>query len=596
MFDSPVALTPRSVLSSFEDELRRALDEAVPVTLVAPTVDVELGEDVGWRDAGHVAAAPTSAAPTSAAPTSAAPTPADPEGRMLARAGVWDAQFAAGAAALGQARAAQAAIGAGEAARARALVAFAYSRPSTLDRPDTEIGAAAGSTRAARPTVLAAVSEWAVDEIAVGLGITGAAATTLLTESLRLVQTLPATLAALEAGELTWAHVRVLTELVAPLADDVRAQAEARLLARVAGKTPPQLREAARRVVARLDADALARRAVTAARERGVRLHPGEDGLGILAAVLPLPVARAVHDALARYAQAAAVPRDQRTQAQRMADCLADLVLRPGEHAVPPVQAQLTIVAAVQTLLGGDRLGAEEPGEVGGDLVPAAVVRALAATLGLLPAEGPSRPEPVQERPEPSEAAARRAALAELLTTRRLTGTALAHRPWLALVDELTGSLVALTDATGLRHAAVAGRGLGPPPATAGYRPDQALDRFIRHRDRRCRFPGCRARAHRCDLDHTTPWPHGTTTAANLCCLCRHHHRLSHQAPGWHLRTLPDGGLHWTTPTGQTLTTHPPSHGHDADQLPTAPPSRAPTTGPPGDDPPPGPDHDPPPF
>jgi hypothetical protein len=507
-----------------------------------------------------------------------------PATRVEARLAEVGAAFAAGAAHLAELRQAQAEIGRHEARRARALTAFAHSRPASLDRPDAEVGAAAAASRAARPSVMATVSEWAVDEVAVALGMSGSAASRLLTESLHLVTALPGTLGALERGQLSWSHVRVLTDLVAPLPDDVRAQAEQRLLCRLTEKTPAQLRVAARRVVQRLDAATVSRRVREAVRDRRVSLYPAEDGMATLSATLPSPVARAVHDALAQYADAAATDGDERTKGQRMADCLVDLVLRPGEHGLAPVQARLTVVAAVRTLLGGD-----EPGEVDGDLVPAEMVRELCAVLGLLPHAGPPadsatvtelptgdappcappdveaadrRDETESDEPRPDAAAS----LTDLLGIRTVQATALAHRPHIALVDELTGSLIALTDAAGLRS----GRGLGPPPASPGYQPSAELDRFVRTRDRRCRFPGCRARPITCDLDHTVPWPDGRTCSANLCCLCRHHHRLSHQAVGWRLRSRPGGALEWTTPTGQLLTTSPPRYGTDDDVPPDA--------------------------
>jgi hypothetical protein len=162
------------------------------------------------------------------------------------------------------------------------------------------------------------------------------------------------------------------------------------------------------------------------------------------------------------------------------------------------------------------------------------------------------------------------------------------------VVEEISGQLLALTDATEIRREATCGRpacrtgqracahpptgprgGLGPPPATGRYDPSARLQRFVRARDRRCRFPGCRAAAMRCDLDHNLPWPAGATSTGNLCCLCRHHHRLSHQAPGRTMRRLPDGGLEWTTPGGERITTHPLRYGTD-DDLP--PPGRPPET------------------
>ena len=154
--------------------------------------------------------------------------------------------------------------------------------------------------------------------------------------------------------------------------------------------------------------------------------------------------------------------------------------------------------------------------------------------------------------------------LGGLLDVRTLGGTALAERPRIAVADRLRGSLVALTDAAGLRR----GGALGPPAGTAAHDPGAELDRFVRLRDRRCRFPGCRARARACDLDHCRRWPEGATTARNLCCLCEHHHRLKHQAPGWRFDVGEDGALVVTLPDGQTRGSPPPRFGTDLDLPP----------------------------
>lgn len=103
--------------------------------------------------------------------------------------------------------------------------------------------------------------------------------------------------------------------------------------------------------------------------------------------------------------------------------------------------------------------------------------------------------------------------------------------------------------------------GLGPPGPTDGYRPGAALDRWVRARDRRCRFPGCRRRVPRGgELDHDRPCPGGSTSAGNLNGFCARHHRGKHQAPGWSYHLAPGATLTVRTPTGLVATTTPPPY------------------------------------
>jgi hypothetical protein len=574
---------------------------------------------------------------------------------------------------------------------------------------------------AARSEVLRAVSEWAAPELSMALNLTAAAAEALIERSLTLVYRLPGTLAALETGLVHAGHLWHLIDKVAPI-DDVglRAEVEAELLAWMAGRatvtTPAQLGDKARRVVLRRDARAAARRLERALRERGISLRPERaEGMAALTVVCTMPEAQALYRALGACVDArGSDPDDARTRGQKMVDCLLDLVLRPGESDLPPVQVLLTVVASMGTLLGGDA-----PGEVDGQVVPAEMVRQLLRTLsghhpaaaGEVAPESPG-PEPapahgeddqpwqaveqdelerwwaemerrvladeLDDEAEPSPdtplttparldapahadpsragvgagpppdvtapprdtgwwpaadravddaGAAVHAAAVALGHARRMLGTAeaadaadeaawavgpggqvsaagdalaalraatdaqreelarllaatagggLADRPRIALTDALSGALVALTDLPRLRRAAHCGTpacrrrpqacthdltdrpGLGAPAPTDGYRPGAALDRFVRARDRRCRFPGCRLRVPAGgELDHDEPYPAGSTSSANLVGYCTPHHRGKHQAPRWRHSLAPDGTLTVTTPSGLTAVTTP---------------------------------------
>ncbi len=94
------------------------------------------------------------------------------------------------------------------------------------------------------------------------------------------------------------------------------------------------------------------------------------------------------------------------------------------------------------------------------------------------------------------------------------------------------------------------------PQLQAGYMPNLKLRRYVRTRDRHCRFPGCRRPARNCDLDHIVPWPAGPTDADNLQPLCRYHHRIKTHS-GWRVERGPNNTTIWISPRGKRYTSRP---------------------------------------
>ncbi|TQK20094.1 uncharacterized protein DUF222 [Microbacterium sp. SLBN-154] len=93
------------------------------------------------------------------------------------------------------------------------------------------------------------------------------------------------------------------------------------------------------------------------------------------------------------------------------------------------------------------------------------------------------------------------------------------------------------------------------------YRPTAAMDRFLKGRDKHCRWPGCRMPARKCEVDHNHDAAlGGKTEICNLCCLCQRHHSMK-QFTAWKVRQLDGGVIEWTSPTGRVYTDNPPGHG-----------------------------------
>ncbi|MGH3517096.1 MAG: hypothetical protein ACRDQ7_06685, partial [Haloechinothrix sp.] len=86
----------------------------------------------------------------------------------------------------------------------------------------------------------------------------------------------------------------------------------------------------------------------------------------------------------------------------------------------------------------------------------------------------------------------------------------------------------------------------------------------------RCRVPGCRRPARKCDLDHNHDWGKGGDTAeCLLCSLCRRHHLLKDR-PGWNFQ-MTHGDLIITTPTGKRYRSRPDPIGPPEPQPPSEP-------------------------
>jgi hypothetical protein len=95
-------------------------------------------------------------------------------------------------------------------------------------------------------------------------------------------------------------------------------------------------------------------------------------------------------------------------------------------------------------------------------------------------------------------------------------------------------------------------------PLAAGVtkrRPTAGQRRHVETRRPTCVFPGCRMPSIDCDIDHSVAWIEGgPTTNCNLAPLCRHHHRIKHDA-GWSYCAIGDSDYLWTTRLGHRYTT-----------------------------------------
>ena len=367
--------------------------------------------------------------------------------------------------------------------------------------------------------------EFVADEVALAIGVsplTGSA----LTHTALYAAALPGLLEAVEQGLLGERHVRaVLRELdKVTLTGEQRIAVVMVLLPRLGEQTPGELAALVRRLILTVDLDAAQHRQDQATVERAVRCYPGVDGQGELHARGPLALIAAVQASLEATLTDTVEPGDDRSRDGRLFDLFIDL-LTGGSAGPGRWHAQ--VLVPVTTAEGGELELAEIPGY--GPVLPS-TARALLDHADDL----------------------------RRITIDAATGEVLAvddTQP-LRASRQRTGTDLAVGERVEPRHDAL-GRALGrlcsepfttPDLTSTAYRPSGRLIRLLEARDQTCTFPGCHRRV--TDKDHRIPWPRGSTSAENLSCLCRHHHRAKHTS--FTVAQAADGVLTWTTRGGHT--------------------------------------------
>ncbi|WP_040338663.1 HNH endonuclease signature motif containing protein [Candidatus Blastococcus massiliensis] len=418
---------------------------------------------------------------------------------------------------------------------AELILRLAELRPDVDDPQPGTPGTRSRTWRKTDPE-FAGVSEFFPDELAHAINLGRGTAAFRARRAYTWRDNLPATFAALRRGEIDDRRAGVLADALQYVSSDLARGVESVVLPEAVDLSPSALRRRALEVLAELDATAIDQRHEEAKQSADVRVHDAGDGMATLAADMTAEDAAACVDVINQLAQMAKADGDPRPIGQIRTAIHAMLILRPADSGLSGVTVKLAVTAALEGLEGSSAGG----GEVNGFAITAAHLRRLlrrVAALGLTTPEGGS-----------------------------LT---------FALTDD-HGRLLATVTAAELARLAKRGcpdhpddgsdteTGCGcpvlePPPATDGYEPTVAQQRFVKTRDRRCRTPNCGQRVGWSDLDHVAPHGQGGgTTCSNLCCLCRSHHRLKTFARGWTFRMDQDGTLHVTSPSGITRTTRPP--------------------------------------
>lgn len=436
-----------------------------------------------------------------------------------------------------------------------------------------------------------------VAELACALSLPEQTTSALVDDAQILVETCPATLAALREGVISYRHAQVVLEHTDGLEQAQREDLERRLLAQAPGLTASTFARRARKERERSHPAPLVERHAAALPKRCVQLDPARDGMAWLHQYLPAVEAVAIFNRVSDIAAAVQHPSDPRSLPELRADAFSALMLDDDAHDAfrrardggAGTDGKQGRDGRDSTVGGPDRADHDDSpprydwGPTGArPLDRGRLLRGIQATVAVtvpvLALLGHSDSPATLEGYGPMDAE----------TARILAGRARSFRR--ILTHPETGVVLSV------------GRDRYAVPAD--------LRAALRLRDETCRFPGCSRRARRCDLDHITDWAlGGTTDHDNLMTVCRRHHRLKHlstwrprllnqadvpaepepesgrraqsgpstpvrrpEGPGQSEPSAPissrpppglfDAAVEWTAPSGRAYTSDPPSNDH----------------------------------
>ena len=399
---------------------------------------------------------------------------------------------------------------------AEVMLGFAGDRPDERDPQPGTPGARSTEWRQTDPE-FPGVSESFPDELGMVLGVARGTAAHKLRRAWTWRHDLPLTEAAQRRGRLDERRAQIFADTLIHARSELAGRVEQIVLPEAAGLSFSALKRRLREVLLELHPNWAEENRKLAERNADIWVEPAGDGRAVFSAEMNAEEAAEAAEFINAVAVMAKQDGDPRPIGQIRAE-IHSLLARGAALAVAGARAELTIVAALETLEGTS----SQPAEVNGYAITPAQLAELLRRIGALG-----------------------------LTTPADGSLTLA-------VTDADGTLLATLSLADLQKAVTRGEGANPPAATDAYTPTRRQRRFITTRDRTCRMPFCGRSAGWADHDHVVPHADGgETTCTNLCCLCRTHHRLKTLFRGWLFAMQPDGTLHVTTPSGVTRTTEP---------------------------------------